>query len=337
MTTMHDVAREAGVSTASVSAVINDKTGEVSSETRHRILNAIDKIGYRPNHTARQLKTGIFNTIALISENPTLNALETPEFARILSSINDTATESGLDLLFPTSMGARNVVDVMDNLVSRGLDGALILGPVSLKRASLKAIDDCPVPLVCMDSYQGFSKTVTIDYDNIGGMRQAVSKLISLGHSKITYIRPSAGLSMLHRQNAGVLRSHAGERSDCGRQVHAHRKRSARRVVYNRYDLRPGSPTAICDRRKSTGNIGVERSHLRRNSNSGGYGSCALQHTTRRSPGPRCRDTGERRRLVQAGQSGHRAAGGSDPRRETASVECQISSQARCRVVSAAS
>jgi len=76
--TRNDVARLAGVSTAVVSYVINDGPRPVAPATKARVLDAIDKLGYRPNIAARALITGRSELIALVVpdvENPYFGAL----------------------------------------------------------------------------------------------------------------------------------------------------------------------------------------------------------------------------------------------------------------------
>lgn len=72
--TLHDVAKVAGVSIATVSNVLNNKSTELGKKTRQKVLDAIDKLHYEPNQFARSLKTGQSNLIVFIvpDQNPFL-------------------------------------------------------------------------------------------------------------------------------------------------------------------------------------------------------------------------------------------------------------------------
>ena len=72
--TLHDVAKLAEVSIATVSNVLNDKNNELSDKTKEKVLTAIEKLNYAPNQFARGLKTGQSNVVAFIvpDQNPFL-------------------------------------------------------------------------------------------------------------------------------------------------------------------------------------------------------------------------------------------------------------------------
>ena len=89
-TTRADVARLAGVSTAVVSYVVNDGPRGVSAETRARVLRAIDQLGYRPNPSARALKTGSTGLIGVVVPE-VVNAY----YAEFIETIDNIAQSRG--------------------------------------------------------------------------------------------------------------------------------------------------------------------------------------------------------------------------------------------------
>src|SRR5918912_3941474 len=89
-----DVAREAGVSTATVSHVINN-TRFVSEETRAKVLRAVEKCGYYPNAQARGLASGRSHMLGVL-----LSDIANPFFPELVKSIEAAAFERGYDLLF---------------------------------------------------------------------------------------------------------------------------------------------------------------------------------------------------------------------------------------------
>ena len=93
MSSIKDVAREAGVSTATVSHVINN-TRFVSDEVRARVLGAVERCGYYPNAHARSLASGRSQTLGLV-----VSDLSNPFFPELVKSIEEAAFERGFDVL----------------------------------------------------------------------------------------------------------------------------------------------------------------------------------------------------------------------------------------------
>jgi LacI family transcriptional regulator len=90
-TTISDVAKEAGVSTMTVSRVLNGR-GEISQETRERVQSVIDRLNYRPSSLARNLKTQRTHTIGLIIPDIT-----NPFFPELVRGAEDIAAEEGFE------------------------------------------------------------------------------------------------------------------------------------------------------------------------------------------------------------------------------------------------
>src|ERR671916_2640626 len=93
MSSIRDVARTAGVSTATVSHVVNN-TRFVSDETRARVLEAVERCGYYPNAHARSLASGRTNTLGLL-----ISDISNPFFPELVKSIELAAYERGYDVI----------------------------------------------------------------------------------------------------------------------------------------------------------------------------------------------------------------------------------------------
>jgi len=186
VTTIYDVAKRAKVSTAAVSAVMNKKNGQVSPETRQRILDVVRELDYRPNRAARQLKTGKSGTIAVVSERVVDRGYSSPVLSQLISGIGDCAADGGLYVLLAPSGRKQDFAEMVMNMSSHGVDGAVVVGPLVIS-AIISAIENCGVPVVCIDSYTGFMKASTVDIDNYAGMKLGVEHLLSQGHRRITY------------------------------------------------------------------------------------------------------------------------------------------------------
>ncbi len=190
MATIYDVARRAGVSHTTVSAVLNDRAGEVGETTRKRVLQAAQELGYRPSRVARQLATGRSNIIGVCFEQTSVDAFSSSNSGRLVATIGDAAGQAGLYLLFAPTSRRHAFRDIVENLSGLGVDGAIIIGAVELKQETIDSIDSCPIPIVCVDSYPDFRNASTVDVDSAAAMRSGVRHLLDSGHRRICYFGP---------------------------------------------------------------------------------------------------------------------------------------------------
>jgi DNA-binding LacI/PurR family transcriptional regulator len=117
--TIYDIAKEIGVSTATVSRVLSKKTDVmISSETRKRVLHAAEELGYRPNISARALTTGKSYNIALFV--PSIHERLGPHIVRLLEAIEPKVSEMGYRLI---------ICGELESISGKGhLDGLLMIG-----------------------------------------------------------------------------------------------------------------------------------------------------------------------------------------------------------------
>ena len=200
---MYDVAQKAGVSLMTVSRVINNK-GDVSSETRQRVLNVIRDLGYRPSGIARSLAAGQTFTIGLVVPD-----IANPYFSGMAHGVAMPAYEEGFGVLLCDSeeLPERELA-LLDVLEEKRVDGVVVAAPRSpnekllpiLKRHSNVVIvnrlfDDYEVP-----GHLGF----VINDDRNGG-HLITSYLLNSGHRAIGFL---AGPSTSY----GSERRHIGYR-----------------------------------------------------------------------------------------------------------------------------
>src|SRR3954447_12204581 len=122
--TIRDVAREAGVSIAVVSRVLNDGTGPVAPDTRARVVAVMERLGYRPRAAARELQQHSVSTIGLV-----LTDLANPFFARLADRIVWEARARGVHAVLLTTQEDANLeADSIEVLVGRSV-GSVIATP----------------------------------------------------------------------------------------------------------------------------------------------------------------------------------------------------------------
>lgn len=186
--TQVDVARRAGVSRATVSYVLNGVTDgrvPISDETRQRVQEAIEALGYEPDARAQALRSGSTKTIALIIPD-----LRNPHFCEYATGIEEAARASGYHLLLSsTTLNDEYAVDIFKDLARRRFDGLILASSFILEsdeaKATLARIRKRGLPIVELSENYGIDSAAA-DYRD--ATREVMSYLLSLGHRKIGLI-----------------------------------------------------------------------------------------------------------------------------------------------------
>lgn len=183
-TTIKDVAEAAGVSSATVSNVINDKHN-VSEQTRQKVQDIIEELNYRPSASAqRRLKQSVQKSIGLV-----VKEIHNPYFADVIVGAQEEASARGYDLMVASSEGRRSVeTRVVESFVSRDLNG-LIINPMMGPEADLTHLFELKrrnIPFVMLEQVRGLRANL-VDVDNTPAFKKAVKYLIDLGHKKIVH------------------------------------------------------------------------------------------------------------------------------------------------------
>lgn len=185
--TLDDVARAAGVSTATVSRCINDPK-LVSRPTRERVESAIRQLGYTPNFAARSMAAKRTFTIGAII--PTMdNAI----FARGLQAFQEELHRRGYTLLVSSSAYKSEAEEEqIRTLVARGADGLLLIGH-DRSAAIYDYLERQRVPVLAAWSFDKDARATSVGFDNRAAMRALTDKVISMGHRKLSMI---SGISL---------------------------------------------------------------------------------------------------------------------------------------------
>ncbi|WP_234983358.1 LacI family DNA-binding transcriptional regulator [Demequina sp. NBRC 110053] len=178
---MHDVARVAGVSVKTVSNVVNEYQ-HVKAGTRSRVLAAIDELGYRPNLTARGLRSGRTGVIRLAVPDIRQNY-----FAELADEIIRAADRRGLGVLVQQTGGDRE--RELEILAGRSLqmtDG-LLFSPERLGQEDRDLLD-VPFPLVLLGERIFGGPTDHVTMHNISSASAAVQHLVEVGRRRIAVL-----------------------------------------------------------------------------------------------------------------------------------------------------
>lgn len=187
---MADVAAVAGVSSQTVSRVVNDSP-RVDPATRARVEAAMDDLGYRIHHAARALRTGRTDTIGLIVSN--LTAVGN---SRMLQAIADAASDRGFALTVVVASGRDSVAAGFARLHDQGVDGAVILNEAT---ALARGLDVPPgLAVVVVDSPPDdrlalARRYLTVQTDHARGAAAVTAHLLSAGHATVHHLAGPAG------------------------------------------------------------------------------------------------------------------------------------------------
>lgn len=184
-TTIREVARAAGVSTQTVSRVINDRP-DVAPETRQRVLEVIAHLGFQPSALARSLIQQRSRTIGLVTAG-----LKFAGPSYTLSGITEQAEQMGYALLLKEllDVDSIDVGPILRDIVARQVDGIIWAAPeVGVNRNWLAdLLPTLPVPMVFLTMHAVPGVTV-VATDNYLGGRLATEHLISCGRRRIGHI-----------------------------------------------------------------------------------------------------------------------------------------------------
>jgi LacI family transcriptional regulator len=184
--TIGDVARRAGVSTATVSRVLAG-VGRARPETRERVLDAARELDYRPSAVARSLKLRTTQTLGLI-----ITDIENPFFPQLVRVVEDVAREHGFALLLCNATeDPDREASYLDLLVDRRVDG-VVIAVSGLGARHREWLAEPPLPVVLVNTVAPGLAHPAIASDSVDGGRQAAAHLLDLGHRRLGVLTAGA-------------------------------------------------------------------------------------------------------------------------------------------------
>jgi len=196
-----DVAQKAGVSTATVSHVING-TRFVREETRQRVLEVIEALNYQPSAIARSLATNATQTIGLV-----ISDITNPFFTAVARGVEDEINQHGYHTIFcNTDEDPAREDEYLRLLSARQIDG-LIIAPTGLQSERLLRIAEADTPIVLIDRETPGIEAPLVGVDNGEGAYRATRYLIELGHRRIAVLTGLETISTLKLRVEGYKRA----------------------------------------------------------------------------------------------------------------------------------
>ncbi len=178
MVSIKDVAKAAGVSTATVSRVLSNGL-HVRPEVRERVMAAVERLGYRPNLVARSLRSQQSTTIGLI-----VSDIRNPFFTSISRAVEDTAYEQGFSVILCNTDEQPEKEALYLNLMRDTSVAGAILSPTRQAVAN-STLTDLPFPIVAVDRSIANADTDAVLLDNVDAAYRLITHLIEQGYRKI--------------------------------------------------------------------------------------------------------------------------------------------------------
>lgn len=197
--TVKDVAREAGVSTATISRVLN-QSGYVSEHVREHVLQVIKRLNYHPNTIARSLKQEKSNSIGIV-----LPDMTNPYFMTIARHIQRRCREREYHLLFMDSEeDEQKELEALNVLAAQRVE-AIILAGTGGNRDKIESIRHAGIHMILIDRKMDDLQADIVVEDNFSASREAVIRLLEAGHRQIGIVRGPASIITAQERYAGVV------------------------------------------------------------------------------------------------------------------------------------
>lgn len=202
--TIYDVAKEADVSLATVSRVIND-SNVVREDTRIRVQEAIEKLGYKPNAIAQGLALSKTTTISIVMSEKLFSYN-----AKILNGLMDVAKIYNYNImLHTTSKGISKMQDVIESIIKSRVDGVILFND-NFSEEELEVLHLYQIPMVVVgskiiDKKVGNVGNVYVDFEKLA--YELVNEYFEKGVTDISLVEDKLNLSMMHELRQGVERA----------------------------------------------------------------------------------------------------------------------------------
>ncbi len=180
--TIYDVAREAGVSMATVSRVVNGNPN-VKPTTRKKVNEAIERLGYRPNAVARGLASKKTTTVGVII--PDVSSIFFGELAR---GIEDIATMYNYNIILSNSdQNSEKELHLINTMLGKQVDGIVFMGG-KITEEHVEEFKKSPVPIVLAATTEQSQSVPSVNIDYKQAAFDAVSLMVDHGHKRIGYV-----------------------------------------------------------------------------------------------------------------------------------------------------
>jgi DNA-binding LacI/PurR family transcriptional regulator len=185
--TIIDVAAEAGVSISSVSAALNGRPG-VSAETRARIAEVADRVGWVPSVRGRSLSRQRAFTVGLVIQRPAYVIESDPFFAGFIGGAESVLVERGYALVLQVGESRAATLDRYRRLLlGHRIDGVFVTD-IEEDDPRFPLLTETEIPVVAINSAAG-CPFPSVRQDHVPGLRQLLTRIVELGHRRVALVK----------------------------------------------------------------------------------------------------------------------------------------------------
>ena len=184
MVSMKDIARACGVSVATVSKALNGQP-DIGEETRARVCEMAQKMGYMTNSAARALKTNRTYHLGVLFVDERRSGLAHEFFSSVLESFKTEAEAHGYDITFINHNVGGKPTSYLQHCRYRGVDG-VVIACVDFTDPRVRELAESELPLVTVDHV--FNNRLAVVSDNVQGVEALVRYAYDKGHRKIAFL-----------------------------------------------------------------------------------------------------------------------------------------------------
>ena len=187
ITTINDVAKEAGVATSTVSRVLADSP-RISTETKERVLKIIKELDYHPNIIARSLASRTTKIVAILIPELTEKAFKHPFYPEVIRGITATSQKYDYNILLTSATDINEEEKYIKELVNGGIVSGLIMLASRSNDSCIEELKKSKLPFVVVGRPQIEDNINWVDNNNVSIAYELTMHLINQGHKKIAFV-----------------------------------------------------------------------------------------------------------------------------------------------------
>lgn len=199
------LAESLNLSKSTVSRALNGYT-DVNPRTRERILTAAQKMGYRPNPTARRLASGQSKAIGIVLPSYS-RVFISPAFSSVLAGASEALAKHDYQLIVTTLASGQDELNIYRNFISGGTVDGVFVVRTRVDDPRIKLLVEAGFPFVCHGMSSQFQDINWIDVDNADAFYQLVKRQHEFGHRDIAFLDAPKGLTLSEERYKGFSRA----------------------------------------------------------------------------------------------------------------------------------
>ncbi|HEX3790300.1 MAG TPA: LacI family DNA-binding transcriptional regulator [Pseudonocardiaceae bacterium] len=191
--TITDIARRAGLTKTAVSFALNGQPG-VSEDTRRRVLDIAQEIGWQPHSAARALSDGRANAFGLVIDRPARMLGVEPFFMQLIAGIQGELADAHISLLFTVAQDQDAEIELYRSWwAQRRVDGVFLVN-LQVDDRRVDVLAELRLPTLVIGSAEGAGDLPAVWFDEDAAVRTVVEHLVALGHRRIARVTGIPGL-----------------------------------------------------------------------------------------------------------------------------------------------